>query len=277
MSWGGHGNTWGSQGGNGSCRGSENGSMGVDCFSFRKTLLPQTKAYLKQCNPKPSAKWTKALNAFIKGLIADGNWALLDRMWLFNTDYQQNARISIVNPSSAQITEVNSPTWTKNVGYTGNGTNSYLNTNYNPYTQGVNYTLNNAAFGLYALTQNTVLYGEEIGSPYNYIQVGLNFRNDNYSLCDVNNLDMANSVIIASYPVLQASVRSNSTSYYQTINGITQISAAVSSVAVTNYNMTILQGANGLTNNTIGMAFFGSGSINQAKLYSRFSTFLTNL
>lgn len=285
MSWGGHGNTWGSQGGNGSCRGSENGSMGLDCFSFRKTLLPQTKAYLKQCNPKPSAKWTKALNTFIKGLIADGNWALLDRLWLFNTDYQQNARISLVNPTSTQITEVNSPSWTKNVGYTGNGTSMYLNTNFNPATQGKYFTLNLASMGFYMehidLSTEEVDLGVYDGTNLTRLIINYNGTGgDEWSINSTSNVINTGSPGAAG---MYVGVRSSSTTYSIYYNGISYASGSNTANTIPSLVQYIMTENNSGTpstaysKRTYSMVFYGSGSINQAKLYSRFSNFLTNL
>ena len=68
-----------------------------------------------------------------------------DRLWIHGLNNDVAARTSFVNPSSTIITAVNSPTFTANQGYQGNGSTSYLNTNYNPSTQGVKYTLSNAS------------------------------------------------------------------------------------------------------------------------------------
>jgi hypothetical protein len=45
----------------------------------------------------------------------------------------------------SQYTAFNSPTFTTNNGFSGNGTSAYIDTIFNPFTQGVNYTLNNAS------------------------------------------------------------------------------------------------------------------------------------
>ena len=95
------------------------------------TLLPETKSWLAVLPSRPSAQVINAVNTFIRTCIADGNWQLLDRFWLFAQDIQANAVYSIVNPTSTACTQVNSPTWTQYQGYTGNGSNMYLNTNLN--------------------------------------------------------------------------------------------------------------------------------------------------
>jgi hypothetical protein len=47
---------------------------------------------------------------------------------------------------------VNSPAFTPYEGWTGDGISSYIDTNYNPATQGVNFVLNDASYGFYSRT-----------------------------------------------------------------------------------------------------------------------------
>lgn len=72
-----------------------------------------------------------------------------DRLWIHGLSNNIAARTSFVNPTSTIITAVNSPTFTAGIGYQGNGSTSYLTTNYNPFTDGVKYTLNNASMFVY--------------------------------------------------------------------------------------------------------------------------------
>jgi hypothetical protein len=118
--------------------------------AIRKRLAPETKQYLNHINVMPSKHYIMALDDLIHGLKDDGNWQLLDRLWIFATEHKDNAQVSIVNPWSTRITEVNNPTWTKLLGYQGDGSSSYLNSNFNPYTQAVNYKTSNASFGVYS-------------------------------------------------------------------------------------------------------------------------------
>ncbi len=106
-------------------------------------------AYFAQLSPEPSNTFKNAVTALILQLKLDGNWSKLDRFWIHAAEYQQNARVSMVNPTSTQITEVNSPTWTANQGYTGDGLTSYLNTNFNPSVDGVNFLQDASFLGLY--------------------------------------------------------------------------------------------------------------------------------
>lgn len=76
-----------------------------------------------------------------------------DRLWIHGLSNQIAARISLVNALTADLlTEVNSPTWTDYEGYNSNGTTSYLNSNFNPITNGVKFTTSSACHFIYSTT-----------------------------------------------------------------------------------------------------------------------------
>ena len=75
---------------------------------------------------------------------AGGIWSKLDTFAVFATNGDINFAL-IDWKRLSQYTAVNSPTFITNVGFQGNGTSSYVDTNFNPLTSGVNYTLNNAS------------------------------------------------------------------------------------------------------------------------------------
>lgn len=110
---------------------------------------PDAQLYFDELTGIISNGFKMAINDFVIQLKADGDWAELDRLWIHATENQQNARISLVNPTSTAITEVNTPTWVASKGYAGNASNMYLNTNYTPLSDGVKYTLNSASYFCY--------------------------------------------------------------------------------------------------------------------------------
>jgi hypothetical protein len=89
-----------------------------------------------------SAARKDLVDDLIHGLKTDGIWAKLDRLWVFAAADSQTALIDLVALTTA--TPVNSPTFTPNRGYNGNASSSYLNSNFNASTSGVQWTLNSA-------------------------------------------------------------------------------------------------------------------------------------
>jgi hypothetical protein len=110
-----------------------------------------------------------ALDAFIVALKAAGIWTLCDVIYLPATNGDSDfATYNLKNPATFQLTKVNSPTFTSLQGFTGNGSTSYLNTNWNLSTNGVNYTLNNASIGVYTrINTNTSGFETPIGAELN--------------------------------------------------------------------------------------------------------------
>jgi len=91
----------------------------------------------------PSAGQRVLQNQLVIDLKAGGIWTKLDTFSVFATDGNSDfALIDWIRLS--QYTAVNSPTFTTNGGFKGNGTSSYINTEFSANI-GVNYTLNNAS------------------------------------------------------------------------------------------------------------------------------------
>lgn len=96
----------------------------------------------------------KALvNNLIVGLRSDGDLASLDYMLLLCAEDSQGALLDVI--SGVTATAVNSPTFTANQGYAGNGTTSYVNSNFNASTMGVAYTNNSCHLMIYDRTSRT--------------------------------------------------------------------------------------------------------------------------
>ena len=90
-------------------------------------------------------------NQLLIDLKSAGVWDKLDTFAVFATDGSSDFAL-IDWKRLTQYTAVNSPTFTTNEGFMGNGTSSYIDTNFNPATQGVNYTLDNASRYAYVFT-----------------------------------------------------------------------------------------------------------------------------
>ena len=103
----------------------------------------------------PSSGQQTLQNDLLVALKAAGIWSKLDTFANFATDGDSDfALIDWIRLSD--YTAVNSPTFTADEGFTGNGTSSSINTNYNPNTSGVNFSLNNASVYLYVKKEATL-------------------------------------------------------------------------------------------------------------------------
>lgn len=187
-----------------------------DTFGYRIPELfpagttPQGNAVIAAMPTTPNAARQKLIQTLVKGLLDDGIWAMLDILYLTAADASLNSLINWINPGTHDLTVVNlvAGQFTIDRGWTGNGVNGYLDTNYNPSTDGINFTLNDASIGAYCrlnIQEDTVIIGCQAGGPGAYIYprdstyVGnsiLSKLNDS-SLGSVPNLDSKGFYIIS--------------------------------------------------------------------------------
>lgn len=205
-----------------------------------------------------------------------------DRLWIHGLSNNIAARTSFVNPLSTLITEVNSPTFTPNLGYTGDGTSSYLNSNFNPATQGVKYTLNSAS-GFTYIQQDIVSagasFGAIIGSDISvllYPQFLLNTP-----IYYINNLGL-DSYGSANSQGLSSFRRRNNTTIEYFKNGLLNASNIRGSTLIPNTNIYICgrSTAGVLTNGfigTISATGLGSNAYNQLNFYNSLQALATSL
>ncbi len=87
------------------------------------------------------------IDTCIGAIKTAGVWTKLDCLWIRAAHDSQAALLDWKRLSDS--TAVNSPTFTTDRGFTGDGSTSYINTNFTPSTDGVNYTQNSACMGAY--------------------------------------------------------------------------------------------------------------------------------
>lgn len=251
------------------------------------SLDPITVAWLAQLatsfgsNPSPS--FVSALDTMIVGMRTDGNILLLDRFWIFAQEVQGYSRVSIVNPSSTQITEIGTPTWTTNQGYTGDGSTMYLKTGFVPSTNGVNFILNSASIGMYSRTDvngNYIDMGAITATATNASFIYA--RVTDVMFGDLNKTVASSSVANTDSRGLFAANRTASNAEQKYRNGTNLASATTASAAVTNFELYVMGfnlggTASNLSTRQYSMAFAGGGGINHANFYSRFQTFATTI
>lgn len=104
------------------------------------------QAFFDACDVEPPTAAKNAINDFVVGSKDDGDWDDYDVFWVMRMHDAQASRLNLKDPSSFVLTLVNSPTFTPYLGWNGNGSSSYLNTNWTP-SGAANYSQNNCAVG----------------------------------------------------------------------------------------------------------------------------------
>lgn len=112
----------------------------------------------------PSSSQRVKQNKLLVDLKAAGVWNKLDTLAIFATD--GNSDFALIDwKRLSQYTAINSPTFISNGGFTGNGTSSYVDTNFNCLSNGVNYQGANA--GRFFWADNRVNAGPFDGTSAN--------------------------------------------------------------------------------------------------------------
>jgi len=111
----------------------------------------ETTALLARMTTQPDDTRKELINTTIKALKDSGVWAKLDCFYMFSAHDAQTSLLNWIK-NAHNCTGVSSPTFNADQGYTGNGSSSYLRTNYNPSSQAVNFAASAASIGCYIRT-----------------------------------------------------------------------------------------------------------------------------
>lgn len=237
-------------------------------------LNTATVAWTHTLSTYPAPATVYAVNPFIQAEKNNGNWDLVDRYWLLAQDIQNNTYVDLKNPgSSVRLSSVNLPTFTANQGFTGNGSNMYLNTAYSNTTT-VNYTYTLSSYGFWqrnSVTEVAIDMGCSNGAT-EFCQIASGHTTAGFLErlnSDATFVNLANTSSIGLF-VAQRSGATNSSGYY---NGALYMTGANAATATPSFPFYILTGdASGSVANPstaqLSFAFIGSGNINQANLYS---------
>jgi len=129
-------------------------------------FAPQTQAIIDAMIPEPSENTKGAINNAVVSLINAGYFDRFDRFGIMQgADIRQNGLVDWKDPTKA-VTLYLDATWVQADGFVGSQTaGSYGGTGFNPFTDGVNYTLNSSSIFVYINAYGT-LGGATTGSIF---------------------------------------------------------------------------------------------------------------
>lgn len=256
---------------------------------FRNQILFRKKSYdsdalalFNRMTVQPNSTRKRLISNFFKGVKSDNGLGTLsqafDCMWFVAGHNQVETRLNWVK-NDHNLTEVNAPTWTLDRGFKGNGSTMYLNTNYNLSTQGVNFTKNDASFGIYSRTNEGFAGDTEMGLVIIIYSISLQIRRDtdliSISLNSPAPLTLTNTTGLG----LFCGTRENSTTVKFWRNGIEISSQASTSQTPENDNVFMLARnagtADSYSEREISFGYIGSAvRINQLLLFNRVEEYL---
>lgn len=221
--------------------------------------LPQTLALFARMATPPTAARAKAINNLVSALVVNGIWDRLDAFYVLAAADSQAARLNWI-ADQYNLTEVNSPTFAADQGYTGNGTTSYLETGFNPTTAASpKFVQNDASMFIWSRTDlaNGALISADIGNANSRI-----IRSNLASGQAGGRANMAstnNAIAVGAYPGLAAWSRTASAVYEGYANGVDAGGGTTASAALSNANFHILEATSTASGvNQIAVAGWGA-------------------
>jgi hypothetical protein len=203
----------------------------------------------------PTPGQRRKQNQLIRALKHNGIWRKLDIFYaLANNGSKEFATIDWVTPSTHQITIVNSCTWAAGVGFTGNGTDMYLDTNYNPSTMGIQYTQDNACRFAWISTYSASALVDGIG---NVNQNRMSLASASSHRINSGSTTLSAAADLTGTTGLRVINRTSSTNV-ELFNQTTQISRTATSAAITSSNQYIHRSSSTYGNS--GVSIYGMGA-----------------
>ena len=170
---------------------------------FGGSLNPLKKRYTSEYQSvydafttKPSAATAKQQNILVKALVDSGVWAKLDIFYMLagHTNANGESLINWFSPGTFDAAAVNSPSFVTFEGFTGDGATSYLNWNWNPAKDGINYTQNGGSMGCYIRSNiaenNSDLGAETPTTSWIMIQTRQSLNQTNIRINDAGSLNI---------------------------------------------------------------------------------------
>lgn len=209
-------------------------------FGFGKpsNFQAETKLYISSLSTPLSGKQVSRIDLLVRqlkdSLGVTSLSSAFDVFYIFANETQEAGLKNLVKRSH-DATAVNTPTWTQYEGFTGAST-KYVNTNYNPSSQAVNYSLNNASFGVYSRTSRSLVTVEMGAGNVNNFITTLFGGNTNIAVNSAAFKSFANS---ANSLGLFVANRLSATHLNLSINGTLQTEQAENSTSLANLNFLV--------------------------------------
>jgi hypothetical protein len=228
----------------------------------------------------PSSGQQILQNQLVVDLKNGGIWNKLDTFGVWATDGDSDfALIDWIRLSD--YTAINSPTFTTNVGFQGDGTSSYIDSNYNAVTSGVNYVTNNFSFGWYMNTIDTSLtsvesaFASQLLSSINWVR----YTNKRFYYGASAASQAYSGLTIASNQMVSANASLTNLTLFA--NGSLTDTLAVADPKIpssTNFLAFRLIYASGFSDSVLGMVYAGGNLEAEASdFYNAWNTYRTSI
>jgi hypothetical protein len=224
----------------------------------------------------PSASQQIKQNQLVLDLKAGGIWSKLDTFAIFATDGSSD--FALIDWKRLSLyTAFNSPTFTANEGFQGNGTSSYIDLNYTTNTNWVNVSQNNVCLFANNLVDVSPSQNAVLGSVSNYVTFNLKNTSNQFS----TRLHSSTIGGITSLGAIGRGYvsRNNSSNYDCYFNGNFEGTASTTSILVTTAMRLFVQGPFTFYNTKTSYVGYGAylDATEIGNLDNSLNTYLTSL
>lgn len=143
---------------------------------------PEANALIAAMAVPPDRTRRLLINTMMKALKSSGILDKLDALWVMAAHDRQAARLNWKNPSVLTLSEVNSPSWTADRGFAGDGSTSYLDTGVNLAAGGLQFQQNAAHMGVWCNVAQGSGAFTDIGTTNNFLRAYTGFATLNVRL-----------------------------------------------------------------------------------------------
>lgn len=143
---------------------------------------PAITALIGRMTTKPTTARATLIARTITRLRAAGVWSKHDALWVMAGHHEQASRLDwkgtpafTLTPADTNTSTPSAPSFTADRGWTGNGTTTYLDTNWDPSVHGRGFTLNAASIRAWVrtnLASPAPLFVAGRETPKTWLQVG---------------------------------------------------------------------------------------------------------
>jgi hypothetical protein len=225
----------------------------------------------------PSEAQQAKQNQLVLDLKSAGVWSRLDVFYMFATDGNSNfATLNWKAPSSNQATLLNSPSFTSNGGFSGDGVSAYIDTNFNPFAGTINYKLNDAS--RYYWVDNRVTTGT------NAFFEGLASNSANATRNQNSSGQYINQSTTPTTPSYNFAfdgfhgINRTSSTNLTFVNGTSTTNGTAVSVGIVNATQVIFRASSNYNNCRMRFYAMGANMVSQnTDFYNAINTYLTSL
>lgn len=210
----------------------QNGNIEIDIYS-KYSLVDYNDSALVHFNRMdvaPSADLKAAYSTFYDTIQYSDIDDSCDCIYNFGAETAQQGLLDLIDRNRT-ATAVNSPTFTAYEGFTGNGTTSYIKTNYSTDQDAVNYKLNSASLAVFVRTNNIVdnKYFAGVLGTASYFRILIRTASIQNTINGLSNFYISHGNDISGYTIITR-VDASNVKYARNFNGYTNVADASSAI-----------------------------------------------